>query len=75
MTPSQCRMARAATNLSREKFCKNIGISVTTLADFEAGRREPYERTIRDIQGAFERLGVTFLAANKDGPGVRLNEE
>lgn len=64
-------MARAATNLSRAKLCKLVGVSESTLADFEASKREPYERTIRDIRLAFEELGVTFLDATDCGPGVR----
>lgn len=75
LSPCQCRMARAAVGLSRPKFAEKANISVATLADFELGKRTPYERTLRDVQQAFERLGVTFLDANESGEGVRVKNE
>lgn len=68
-------MARAAVGLSRPEFAAKANISVATLADFELGKRAPYERTLRDVQEAFEELGVTFLENNEDGEGVRLKNE
>ena len=73
LTPVQCRMARAAVSLSRAKLADLAGVSAATLADFEAGKRESYDRTVRDIQVVLESLGVTFLASNDAGPGVRIN--
>lgn len=67
-------MARVGANLSRAKLAELSGVSVATLADFEAGKRESYDRTVRDIQAALEKLGATFLAPNEDGPGVRIND-
>lgn len=75
LTPCQCRMARAAVGLSRPEFAAKANISVATLADFELGKRAPYERTLRDVQEAFEELGVTFLENNEDGEGVRMRSE
>lgn len=75
LSPCQCRMARAAVGLSRPEFAAKANISVATLADFELGKRAPYERTLRDVQEAFEELGVTFLENNEDGEGVRLKNE
>ncbi|AJY48312.1 hypothetical protein TM49_17505 [Martelella endophytica] len=75
LSPCQCRMARAAVGLSRPEFAAKANISVATLADFELGKRTPYERTLRDVKDAFEVLGVTFLENNGDGEGVRLKNE
>lgn len=75
LTPTQCKMARVGAKLSRAKLAELSGVSIATLSDFEAGRRESYDRTVRDIQAALEKLGATFLASNEDGPGVRINEQ
>lgn len=75
LTPIQCRMARAGLSLTRAKLADLADVSVATLADFEAGRRESYDRTVRDIQIVLEGLGVTFLLSNDVGPGVRVNED
>ncbi|HAG46677.1 MAG: hypothetical protein CBB62_10315 [Micavibrio sp. TMED2] len=74
LTPTQCKMARAGANLSRTKLAELSGVSVATLADFEAGKRASYDRTLKDIQTALEDLGATFLDPNQDGPGVRIND-
>lgn len=67
-------MARAAIGLSRPEFAGRANISVATLSDFELGKRVPYDRTLRDIRGAFEILGVTFLVSDAFGDGVRYRD-
>ena len=67
----QCRMARAGIGLSRSALAMKANVSVATLSDFELEKREPYDRTLRDIQQALEALGVTFLEADERGVGVR----
>lgn len=46
-----------------------------TLANFELGKRTPYERTLADIERALEAAGVIFVEENGEGPGVRLKKE
>jgi hypothetical protein len=43
-------------------------VANATLADFEAGKRSPYNRTLADVRRALEDGGVDFLPDN----GVRL---
>jgi transcriptional regulator with XRE-family HTH domain len=74
LTPCQCRMARAAVGLSRPEFASQANVSIATLSDFELGKRVPYDRTLRDIRGAFEGLGVTFLVSDASGDGVRYRD-
>jgi transcriptional regulator with XRE-family HTH domain len=75
ITARQCRAARAFLDLSREDLSRLAEVSVSTIADFELGRREPYERTLRDVQQALETAGVIFIPSdNTAGPGVRLRE-
>ena len=50
-------------------------MSAATLADFEAEKRTPYNRTLVDIRSALEAAGVEFLSENGGGgPGVRLRK-
>jgi transcriptional regulator with XRE-family HTH domain len=75
ITLAQCRAARALLNLSRDDLADMAEVSVSTIADFERGQRQPYARTLRDIQAALEQAGVMFIApAEKAGPGVRLTK-
>jgi transcriptional regulator with XRE-family HTH domain len=59
---------------SRDDLATASRVSRATLADFEAGKRVPYGRTLADIRRALEAAGITFIDANGGGPGVRLGE-
>ncbi len=72
ITPGQSRGARAMLGWTREELAEKSSVSVATLADFEAGKRTPYTRTLADIRGALERGGIEFIAENGGGPGARL---
>ena len=60
ITPEQCRMARAALRMSQTTLARRADVAAATVAEFERGRRTPYERTLRDIQKVFEGAGVKF---------------
>jgi hypothetical protein len=47
-------------------------VAKATIANFEAGKRAPYERTLADIRDSLEKAGVNFIAQNGGGAGVRL---
>jgi transcriptional regulator with XRE-family HTH domain len=70
--PEQSRAARALLDWTRSDLASRCGVSMAALADFEAGKRTPYDRTLIDIRKAFESAGVIFIAGNGEGPGVRL---
>ena len=61
---------------SRAQLAEAAKVSAATLADFEAGKRTPYQRTLADVQAALEAAGVVFVPAGEyqgqGGPGVRL---
>ncbi|MFO1126345.1 MAG: transcriptional regulator [Methylocystis sp.] len=73
MTPSQCRMARAALELGVRELADAAKVSTNTVTRFERGE-ELRERTIAAIRAALEAAGVEFIARNGGGPGVRLRE-
>jgi hypothetical protein len=49
-------------------------VAKPTIANFEAGKSTPYERTAKDLVAAFEAAGVVFIAENGGGPGVRIRK-
>ncbi|PWK65898.1 helix-turn-helix protein [Aminobacter sp. AP02] len=73
-TAAQCRAARALLAWSQSDLCEAAGVGRATLANFEAEKSTPYERTLRDIRAALEAAGVMFIDQNGNGPGVRLKE-
>jgi transcriptional regulator with XRE-family HTH domain len=66
MTPTQCKMARAALDMGIAQLSEASKVSARTIARFEKGETL-YPRTARDIQEALEAHGIEFI----DG-GARL---
>jgi transcriptional regulator with XRE-family HTH domain len=73
ISPAQCRAARALLDWSQQQLSDASKVATKTIVDFEQGNRVPYERTLRDLQSAFEAAGVTFT--NGDTVGLRLKKK
>ena len=72
MLLEQCKGGRAMLGWSQERLAKASKVALRTLADFESGARQPYDRTLADIRRALEDAGIVFIDTNGGGPGVRL---
>src|SRR5262249_39649711 len=72
LTPEQCRGARGMLGWSRDELAEKADVGVATLAEFEAGRRVPYDRTLRDVRRALEEGGIEILDENGGGQGLRF---
>lgn len=66
MTPSQCRAARGWLDWSQDELAKRSRVSLSTVRDFEKGRRVPISNNLRAMQTAFEFEGIEFMQ-NPDG--------
>jgi hypothetical protein len=47
-------------------------VAKATIANFELGKRTPYDRTLDDLLAALEAAGIEFT--NGGQPGVRLRK-
>lgn len=74
LTPAQCRAARALLDWSQGDLAAESKVATKTLADFERGKRTPYDRTLADIRVALEAAGVEFIPENGGGAGVRWRD-
>jgi transcriptional regulator with XRE-family HTH domain len=72
LTPAQCRAARALIGWSQDQLAAASKVAKATIANFELGKRAPYERTLDDIVAALQAGGVEFT--NGEQPGVRLRK-
>src|SRR4051794_27366935 len=75
MTPSQCRAARALIDLTQPKLAAAAGLGLSTVVDFERGRRQVSTEAAAAIRAALESAGIIFVEENGEGPGVRLKKE
>jgi DNA-binding transcriptional regulator YiaG len=65
MTPEQCRAARAWLNQSQEELAKGANVGVSTVRDFEAGRREPTRNNLAAMKAVLEKGGISFMDGAK----------
>jgi len=72
MSPAQCRAARALLSITQSELAKAAKLGLSTVVDFERGRRRVSTDAIRAMQGALERAGIDFIRANGGGAGIRL---
>ena len=63
----QLRAARAYLGWTQAEFGKVAGISARSINEIEHGRRIIREGTVRKLQHAFTRAGITL---NSDGSGI-----
>ena len=65
----QCRMARAALQISVRELATMAKVAPDTIVRLEAGKRlKP--RTVEAVQQALEKAGIEFIDGDK--PGVRV---
>lgn len=57
---------------SQDQLAEASKVNKKTIADFERGARQPFERTIRDLTEAMEAAGIQFVPENGGGAGVRF---
>ncbi len=75
--PSQVRSARALIDWSQERLAHESGVSISTIRDFESGRRDPARENLQAIVRTLAAIGaVRFLSEDENlGPGVRLTKD
>ena len=70
MTPEQCRAARGWLDWSQEDLAQSANVSLSTVRDFEKGRRIPIANNIAAMERALKAGGCTFTTANGEAAGV-----
>ena len=73
MNPGQCRAARALLDWTQPKLAGKATLGLSTIVDFERGRRAVSIEAVAQMQLALESAGVEFT--NGDQPGVRMKKK
>jgi ribosome-binding protein aMBF1 (putative translation factor) len=60
MVPEQCRAARGWLDWSQEELAAKASVSLSTVRDFEKGRRVPIANNLTAMRAALEREGIVF---------------
>lgn len=61
MTREQCRAARGWLDWGHKELAEAAGVSLSTVRDFEAGRRIPVRATMAAMKAALEAQGIGFV--------------
>jgi len=70
MNSQLSRAARALLKWSQRELADTSGVALSTVADFENDKREPWGDNLAAIRRALEDAGVEFIQAKKGGKGV-----
>ena len=68
MTPEQCRAARGWLDISQSELAEAANVSLSTVRDFEKGRRVPIGNNLNAIKGVLEAKGIAFTENGLTGP-------
>jgi transcriptional regulator with XRE-family HTH domain len=68
LTPEQCRAARGWLSWSQQALADQASISLSTVRDFETGKRSPIANNLAAMQRVFEQAGIEFLFENDGSP-------
>lgn len=66
MTPEQCRAARAWLGMRQDELATAAGVGVSTVKDFELGKRVPIPNNLAAMKAALEAQGMGFVSATDD---------
>jgi transcriptional regulator with XRE-family HTH domain len=61
ISPEQSRAARGWLAWSQDDLAKRANTSMSTIRDFEKGRRMPIKNNLEAIRLSFEMAGISFL--------------
>ncbi|MEP3429987.1 MAG: helix-turn-helix transcriptional regulator [Roseibium sp.] len=71
----QCRAARAWLYWSQDDLAEKSLVSKRTIAAFELEKSVPHDRTLRDLQRAFEDVGLCLIMDGMRGIGLQEVQE
>lgn len=70
LTPEQCRAARGWLDWSQENLAAAAHVSLSTVRDFEKGRRTPIANNLTAIRAALETAGIELVFAENVATGI-----
>lgn len=74
IVPAQSRAARALLDWSQQELAARCRLGLSTVRDFEKGRRLPSAASLATMERTLEAAGVELIA-DKSGTGVKLRAD
>lgn len=73
ITPAQSRAARALLDWTQEDLAKAAHLGLSTIRDFEKGRRTPTHNNLLGIKIALESAGIIFIESEEGFMGLKIS--
>jgi ribosome-binding protein aMBF1 (putative translation factor) len=73
ISPEQSRAARGWLDWSQDDLAKRANVGLSTVRDFEKGRRTPIGNNMIAIERALSEAGIQFVADGDRPVGVRVS--
>ena len=68
MSPEQARAARSWLAWTQAELADKANVGLSTVKDYESGKRTPVPNNLLAIKGALEAGGISFTADMVGGP-------
>lgn len=74
ITPEQSRAARGWLDWTQADLAERANVSLSTIRDFEKGRRSPIKNNLEAIRLSLEMAGVTLLFRGDTPIGLQFRQ-
>ncbi|MDX2201715.1 MAG: helix-turn-helix domain-containing protein [Hyphomicrobiaceae bacterium] len=68
MSPEQVRAARSWLGWTQQELAASASVGLSTIKDFESGKRTPIANNVEAIRRALEDAGMKITADSVSGP-------
>lgn len=75
MSPEQCRAARGWLDWSQSDLATAASVSLSTVRDFEKGRRVPIANNLGAMESALRAKGISFVQENGVASGIAFKRD
>lgn len=72
LTPEQSRAARGWLDWTQQDLADKASVSLSTVRDFEKGRRSPIQNNLGAMERVFRSSGVRFLFDGQRAAGIAI---
>ena len=70
LTPAQCRAARGWLDWNQKDLAGRAKVSMSTIRDFESGKRTPIANNLEGLRRAFSAAGIQLLFDGGRAAGI-----
>jgi ribosome-binding protein aMBF1 (putative translation factor) len=74
LSPEQSRAARAWLDWSQDDLAKRASVALSTVRDFEKGRRVPIANNLSALERVLSEAGIELVFEGERAAGIRVKQ-